>query len=116
MVLTNMPYQNISRPSDAFERHFFTDEEIAARRRSVLQVRAGLCLHIAELLDSHFFLSQDAKRWGWDVDKAAQLIDSILPDTYDEAAARDAELDEQIAAVAQAPHEGIGDQLREAKA
>lgn len=80
--------------------------------RTLLEVRRGLCLDIAEQLESTFGLVRVPS---WDVDKAADLIDSHLPDTYDEAELRSKEAEEYIQeTLPQREGPSLGERLREA--
>lgn len=61
--------------------------------RTILQIRQGLCLSIAEHLEIEFGLRNVPK---WDVDEAGRHIDMMLPDTHDEALLRQDETDQEI--------------------
>lgn len=80
--------------------------------RNILQIRQGMCLEIAEQLEAEFRLGTRAH--SWDRDEAARLIDSRIPDTYDEAEARDKAIDAEIAKVLPEPTvPSLGQRLRE---
>lgn len=49
--------------------------------------RRALCLRIAEQLGDHFSLYHRSFSSFWDVDEAANLIDCLLPLSYEEAEA-----------------------------
>lgn len=80
--------------------------------RTLLEARKGMCLDIAEQLEAHFGLRPFPR---WDVNEAAELIDSRLPDTYDEAELRAKETDDAIADLRPQPQKpSVMDKLRAA--
>ena len=82
---------------------------------SILTLRRRWCLEMAEQLEGHFEI-EHMRMSSWDRDKAAKLIESFLPDTWDEALAYADEMDRQIDVVTITvnPPPGLTTQLRDA--
>lgn len=73
-----------------------------------LKARWRLCYELAEQIERQF----DLRRTSYDVDQAAALVDSLLPDTYDELAEKSEDLDRVIAQTAASHPEGESPILR----
>lgn len=83
---------------------------------SILTLRRRWCLEMAEQLHGYFNLGRRYNN-DWDDDKAAKLIESFLPDTWDEAIAYSHEIDQLVQTVAktvQPQDTSLGAQLRNA--